>query len=152
MHKQIIYITMILIPTGTATATLFESRCWSLTYGLACINGSTGENIIEGMKIDASNIIGNITGSTNITYNITNNITTNETKYVKNFTVTDVGSTITHTLCLANDTCYSTAFTDSTGTDNNNYVTAIAFSRNKCDCGNYHPRTRQSSAPAGYKL
>jgi len=90
-----------------------------LLLGVLLLSGCSSEGYYLLTSTVYNSSIINITN--NISYNLTQNITTtynysvNESRYVVNFTVDDVGSTITHTLCLANDTCYSTAFTDSSG-------------------------------------
>lgn len=74
------------------------------------INGS--EVCTSSNNLCNNSITNNITN--NITYNITNNFTVNDTRFVVNFTVVD-DTTVTHTICLFNNTCFSTAFIDSTG-------------------------------------
>lgn len=98
------------LPNGSIIP--LSSLC-TATNGLC--NSTGGTNITTYV-----NITNNITTYVNNT--ITNNITVNESRYVLNFTVSDVGSMVTHTLCLANDTCFSTAFTDSEGSYDDSWI------------------------------
>ena len=49
----------------------------------------------------------------NITYNLTQNVTINETNPVINFTARKVSNDVNHTICLLNDSCFTTGFVDS---------------------------------------
>ena len=96
-----------------------------------CVTNSTKNvtNYVYNTTTNNYTTVNNFTTINN--YTTVNNFTTNETKYLKNFTVKDIGGQVTHTICLENTSCFNTTFTDSTGS--NNYVTAISFSN---DTGN----------------
>lgn len=85
-------------------------------------------SIVNGLSAwdDPFTLLGGGSGSVtnNYYYNVTNittyNYTTNETKYPVNFTVEYISNVVNHTICLANNTCFETEFTDQTGISDGN--------------------------------
>ena len=92
-----------------ANQTILTSTICTSTNGLCASNGS-GTNTTTYINTTINNTY-------YINTTITNNITQNSTTGVKNFTVNEVGSTVTAQLCLLNATCFVQSWTDSTGGD-----------------------------------
>ena len=72
--KLLPYIIMFLILISFSQAALYQNRCWSLTNGTFCVNGTSGTNIFTGVKINASDVIGVVASGGNTTTEMRNAI------------------------------------------------------------------------------